>query len=181
MPEGALLAEQIIDAAGQALRRFGARKATVMDAVHILGVSHSSICRHFPDRDALRDAVVERCLARLRASLTDEDRPLVSWLDALHAAHRTAAHTDPELHAAYAQLPADSTVMSTHLQALATVLTDRLRSRPLPPWAENHHHAAATALSAPAAFLDPHLNAAPSSSPDTFDAVRDLVTASLSS
>ncbi|MFJ9025953.1 TetR/AcrR family transcriptional regulator [Streptomyces sp. NPDC102259] len=180
MPEGALLAEQIIDAAEQALRRFGPRKATVMDTARILRVSHGSIYRHFPDRDALREAVIERWLVRLRDTLpAGQGHHPAAWLDALYAAHQDAARTDPELHAAYAHLFAYSTVVSRHHHALATTLAGLLEAGPAPAWAHDHLHAATTGLTALTAFLDPRLTPAAVSSAESFTAARDLVTAGL--
>jgi AcrR family transcriptional regulator len=184
VPEDALLPEQIIDAAEQALRRFGPHKATVMDTARILGVSHGSIYRHFPGRDALREAVIDRWLTRLRATLpADEGQPPAAWLDALYATHQATAHRDPELHAAYAHLPAHSTVMISHHRALATALAGLLKAQPAPSWARDHLHAAATALTALTAFLDPRLTptAHGGPQPDSYTAARDLVTTGLTS
>ncbi|MFJ4828680.1 TetR/AcrR family transcriptional regulator [Streptomyces sp. NPDC088747] len=132
-----------------------------MDTARVLGVSHGSIYRHFPDRDALREAVIERRLTRLRDTLpAGQDHHPAAWLDALYATHRDAARTDPELHAVYAHLPAYSTVVSRHHQALATTLTRLLETGPAPSWAHDHLHAATTALTALTAFLDPRLSPA---------------------
>ena len=62
-PEGHLTPDGILDAAETVLRRFGPKKASVVDVARALGVSHGSIYRHFPSKKALRDAVAGRWLA----------------------------------------------------------------------------------------------------------------------
>src|SRR5215510_4647313 len=88
--DGALTPEQILEAAEEALRRFGPAKATVVDVARALGVSHGSVYRHFASKAELRDAVAERWLARVAAPLARvaaEDGPaplrLRKWLDLL--------------------------------------------------------------------------------------------------
>ena len=52
-----LTSERILEAAEEALRRFGPAKANVVDVARALGVSHGAVYRHFPSKAALRDAV----------------------------------------------------------------------------------------------------------------------------
>jgi AcrR family transcriptional regulator len=123
----ALTPERILDAAEDALRRFGPAKATVVDVARALGVSHGSVYRHFPSKAALREAVAERWLARVSAPLAAvaaEEGPaterLRRWLDALIAAKRRKVLEDPELFATYHAVALDAgTVVAAHVDALA--------------------------------------------------------------
>ncbi len=128
MNDGAALTpERILDAAEDALRRFGPAKATVVDVARALGVSHGSVYRHFPSKAALREAVAERWLARVSAPLAAvaaEEGPaterLRRWLDALIAAKRRKVLEDPELFATYHAVALDAgTVVAAHVDALA--------------------------------------------------------------
>lgn len=103
-----LTAEQILIAAEDVLRRFGPAKATVVDVARILGVSHSSVYRHFPSKAALREAVTQRWLDQAHFELAnisvDADpatERLHRWLVTLFAAKRKKALSDPQLFATY--------------------------------------------------------------------------------
>src|SRR4051794_37338738 len=94
----ALTREQILAAAEDVLRRYGPAKTTVVDVARVLGVSHSSVYRHFPSKTALREAVTERWLARndeplAAAAATDGSAALRLrlWLAALFEAKRARA------------------------------------------------------------------------------------------
>jgi AcrR family transcriptional regulator len=131
MTEGALTSERILEAAEDVLRRYGPAKATVVDVAQALGVSHGAVYRHFPSKAALRDAVVERWLARVSSPLeavTGEsgsaaDR-LRRWLDLLIGTKRKKALEDPELFATYVALAAESRdVVRAHVAHLVGQLT----------------------------------------------------------
>ncbi|MDB4949308.1 MAG: TetR family transcriptional regulator [Gemmatimonadetes bacterium] len=136
MTEAPLTRERILEAAEDALRRFGPGKATVVDVARALGVSHGSVYRHFPSKAALREAVTGLWLARMMDSLTavaEEDGPaadrLRRWLDLLIAAKRTRACGDPELFANYLQLAAGArAVVAAHVahlvQQVARIIGD---------------------------------------------------------
>lgn len=93
MIEPALTRDRILDTAEEVLRRYGPAKATVVDVARALGVSHGSVYRHFPSKQALRDAVTERRLVRVSEPLevvaSDETGPaaerLRRWLELLIA------------------------------------------------------------------------------------------------
>lgn len=132
MPADTILTpERILEAAEEALRRFGPAKTTVVDVARALGVSHGSVYRHFPSKAALRDAVAERWLERYLsplAAIAESDAPaperLRRWLEALVAAKREKVRGDPELFAAYSQLAAESRkVVLAHVTALAGQIT----------------------------------------------------------
>jgi AcrR family transcriptional regulator len=65
-----LTRERILDAAEQAIRQFGFRRASMNDVASMAGVSRGSVYRYFPDRDALVRAVLERMAQRFVASST---------------------------------------------------------------------------------------------------------------
>lgn len=121
-----LTQERILEAAEEALRRYGPAKANVVDVARTLGVSHGSVYRHFESKAALRDAVVERWLESISAPLATiaaEERPaperLERWLDALVQAKRRKALDDPELFATYVGLAAEAReVVSAHVETL---------------------------------------------------------------
>jgi AcrR family transcriptional regulator len=129
--ENALTREQILEAAEDALRRYGPAKANVVDVARALGVSHGSVYRHFTSKAALRDAVTERWLESISFPLeavVREDGPaaerLQRWLDVLVRSKRTKAMDDPELFATYIELAAKAReVVSTHVDTLVAQLT----------------------------------------------------------
>jgi AcrR family transcriptional regulator len=132
MIDTALTPDRILDAAEQALTRFGLAKATVVDVARALGVSHGSVYRHFPSKAALRDAVTERWLARVSVPLgriAAEDTPaperLRRWFDRLIAIKRQKVRAEPELFATYRAIFADSReVVHAHVEALATQVAE---------------------------------------------------------
>ena len=111
MTDSVLTRERILEAAEDALRRYGPAKANVVDVARALGVSHGSVYRHFESKAALRDAVTDRWLARIGNPLEKiaaEDGPaadrLHRWLVKLSKAKRKKALDDPELFATYIAL-----------------------------------------------------------------------------
>ncbi|MEU3147219.1 MULTISPECIES: TetR/AcrR family transcriptional regulator [unclassified Streptomyces] len=71
----------LLDAAARGLRERGADQLSLRDLAREVGVSHAAPRRHFPDRQALLDALAEDGFARLDAALRtapagpDEDFP----------------------------------------------------------------------------------------------------------
>ncbi|MGW2371239.1 MULTISPECIES: TetR family transcriptional regulator [Kitasatospora] len=128
----ALTAEQILIAAEEVLRRFGPAKATVVDVARELGVSHSSVYRHFPSKAALREAVTQRWLdqAHFELKAISEDSGTASerlqhWLSTLFAAKRKKALDDPELFATYLVLAEEnSAVVDAHIETLVKQLAE---------------------------------------------------------
>ncbi|MEV8321745.1 TetR family transcriptional regulator [Kitasatospora sp. NPDC059811] len=123
-----LTAEQILIAAEDVLRRFGPAKATVVDVARILGVSHSSVYRHFPSKAALREAVTQRWLDQAHhqlAFISTEPGSAVEqlhrWLVTLFAAKRKKALDDPELFATYMVLVEENSgIVEAHIDTLVT-------------------------------------------------------------
>ncbi|HET9081280.1 MAG TPA: TetR family transcriptional regulator [Trebonia sp.] len=129
MPAGTPLdADTILAATEEVLRRHGPAKATVLDVARALGVSHTAVYKHFPSKQALREAVTRRWLGRDRAALAaiagDTKLPppqrLRAWLAAMLAAKRAKAGDDPEVFATYGLLAAE------HSEAAADHIADLL-------------------------------------------------------
>jgi AcrR family transcriptional regulator len=124
--DAVLTPERILEAAEDALRRYGPAKANVVDVARALGVSHGSVYRHFESKAALRDAVTDRWLARIGAPLEKiaaEDGPaadrLRRWLVKLSKAKRKKALDDPELFATYMALVTNAReVVDAHVDNL---------------------------------------------------------------
>src|SRR4029450_6736047 len=108
MNDAALTPDRILDAAEEVLRRYGPQKTTVVDVARALDVSHGTIYRHYPSKQALRDAVTRRWLHRVVVPLqkiTEERGPAAArlrrWLDTLIAIKRRKVRDDPEMFATY--------------------------------------------------------------------------------
>ena len=128
MPAGTPLdADIILAATEEVLRRHGPAKATVVDVARALGVSHTAVYKHFPSKQALREAVTRRWLSRDRDALaavardtgTPPPQRLRAWLAAMLAAKQAKARDDPELFAAYGILAAEhSSIAPEHVADL---------------------------------------------------------------
>jgi AcrR family transcriptional regulator len=125
-----LMAERILEAAEEVLRRYGPAKANVVDVARALRVSHGSVYRHFGSKAALRDAVTERWLSEVSQPLepvaagkgTAPVR-LERWLDGLVRAKHRKALDDPELFAMYIELAAEARdVVRAHVDTLVDQL-----------------------------------------------------------
>lgn len=115
MNDAALTADRILDAAEEVLRRYGPQKTTVVDVARALDVSHGTIYRHYPSKQALRDAVTRRWLRRVAVPLqaiADERGPAAArlrrWFDALIAFKRRKVLDEPELFATYHAIAEDA-------------------------------------------------------------------------
>jgi AcrR family transcriptional regulator len=138
--DAVLTPERILEAAEDALRRYGPAKANVVDVARALGVSHGSVYRHFESKAALRDAVTDRWLARIGTPLEKiaaADGPaadrLHRWLVALSKAKRKKTLDDPELFATYIALAGEAReVVDRHVDHLvgqiAVILADGRQS-----------------------------------------------------
>jgi AcrR family transcriptional regulator len=136
LTDSVLTRERILEAAEDALRRYGPAKANVVDVARALGVSHGSVYRHFESKAALRDAVTDRWLARIGTPLEKiaaEDGPaadrLHRWLVKLSKAKRKKTLDDPELFATYIALAGQAReVVDRHVDHLvgqiARILAD---------------------------------------------------------
>ncbi|MGH3416531.1 MAG: TetR family transcriptional regulator [Actinocrinis sp.] len=125
-----LTRDRVLDAAEDALRRFGPAKTTVVDVARALGVSHGTVYRHFASKAELLDAVLERWLSRMNPALSavvEADAPaaerLHRWLTTLMGLKQEKARVDADLFAAYSQVSADTReVIVKHVGALTAQL-----------------------------------------------------------
>ena len=115
MSNQTLTAQIILETAEQVLKRHGPSKASVVDVAAALGVSHGSIYRHFPSKQALRDAVVQRWLARVSDALLPfsqaQGLPLLdlrAWFDAMRRIKLAQFRDEPELFEAFRVLAGES-------------------------------------------------------------------------
>jgi len=95
----------------------------VVDVARVLGVSHSSVYKHFASKAELLDAVMRAWLARIDQQLgtintenaTATER-LRHWLHKLTEIKRSLASKDPEMFATYAVLTLEAReVVEEHL------------------------------------------------------------------
>ncbi|MEM9490062.1 MAG: TetR family transcriptional regulator [Myxococcota bacterium] len=118
--------QQIIDAAEEALRRFGPGKASVVDVARSLGVSHGTVYRYFAKKLDLWNAVAARWLRQVAApgaAIAAEQGPAIErierWFQALLTIKRRKAAEDPELFATFHTLAmAAHEVVTEHLDHL---------------------------------------------------------------
>jgi AcrR family transcriptional regulator len=121
-----LTPEQILMAAEDVLRRHGPAKTNVVDVARELGVSHGSVYRHFPSKQALREAVTRRWLDYFHHELVPVE-DLRDWLHALFRLKREKARLDAELFATYtALLDEQSHVVDEHVAWLVAQIADRV-------------------------------------------------------
>lgn len=103
------MAERILDAAEEVLRRHGVEKTNVVDIARALGMSHGNIYRHYPSKQALIDAVALRWLHAMLRPLEAITRNeglsaavrLSQWFDTLREMKRRKVLDDPELFRVY--------------------------------------------------------------------------------
>jgi AcrR family transcriptional regulator len=107
--------ERILEATETLLRRHGPDKVAVVDVARALGMSHANVYRFFDSKVALRNAIVERWLARVTAPLdaiVAAEGPagprLRQWSMALMAEKRRKVLDDPEMFTAFQRLVADA-------------------------------------------------------------------------
>ena len=136
-----LTRDRVLDAAEEALRRYGPGKTTVVDVARALGVSHGTVYRHVASKAELLDAVLERWLSRMNpplAAIVEESGPaadrLLRWLTTLMRIKHDKAGTDPDLFAAYALVSADARhVIQAHVSELvgqmAAIVADGMERR----------------------------------------------------
>lgn len=131
-----LTRDRILAAAEAVIRRFGPAKATVVDVARALGVSHTAVYRHVPNKAELRDLVVgrwvEATMPPLRAIAAlpgPAPQRLRQLFDALVASKRRRAAEDPELFAAYGTLAADAqSVVAAHVAELVGLAAEVIRA-----------------------------------------------------
>jgi AcrR family transcriptional regulator len=100
------LEERALDEALAHLRRYGARRTTVLSIAEALGVSHAAVYRYYPSKAELFDAAMARALRPLEGELraiVDAPDPAADKLErlahAVHRSYRAMCLEDPELFA----------------------------------------------------------------------------------
>lgn len=141
-----LTPERILEAAEDVLRRHGPAKANVVDVARALGVSHGTVYRHFPSKQALREAVTRRWLDHFHREL-EPVGDLREWLRTLFRLKRERALSDPELFATYdALLDEASGVVDEHVAwmeaQIAELVGDPGRARAILQATTRFHHPA---------------------------------------
>jgi AcrR family transcriptional regulator len=95
------LRRALLDAAERTVRERGVQELSLREIARDVGVSHGAPRRHFPDRQALLDALAETGFGRLRAELRDAvDAAGENFEERLHAtaaAYIRFATADPAL------------------------------------------------------------------------------------
>jgi AcrR family transcriptional regulator len=160
-----LTPDRILEAAEEVLRRHGPQKANVVDVARALGVSHGAVYRHFPSKQALREAVTRRWLHQFHTVLEPIEEPR-AWIKALSAAKRDTAKRDPELFATYSALcDEQSGVVDEHVAWMVGQLEAMVgdKGRPVLQATTRFHHPAHVAE-----WSDPELE-------HDLDRVLDLV------
>ncbi len=105
------LKEKILTTTEKLLRRYGAKKLSVVDVAREIGMSHGNVYRFFSSKSLLLGAIAERWLCKVMTPLTaiaESERPaeekLVEWLDKLRSIKRQKFLDDPEIFAFYGEI-----------------------------------------------------------------------------
>jgi len=123
--------ERAVEVAADAIRRLGFERVRLVDVARDLGVSHAALYKHFADKTVLLDAVSERWLGEVDATLeklaqrpnrSAEQRIRDVFL-ALHRAKRERVLADPALYHAFdTAAEALKPFIVRHLEALQRLL-----------------------------------------------------------
>lgn len=127
--------ESILQAAENAIRRYGPGKTNLTDIAKALSVSHAAIYRYYADKADLLEAVTERWLARTFRSLdpimrenTRPEEKLRHYLQELCRTKRACAATDPELFENYAILSEGSShALKEHISHILNQMESIIR------------------------------------------------------
>ena len=113
--------ERILETTEALLRRHVPDKVAVVDVARALGMSHANLYRFFSSKGALRNAIVERWLARVTAPLDaivaaegPAGERLHQWCMTLMETKRRKVLDDPEMFRAYQGLIGDARDVATH-------------------------------------------------------------------
>jgi AcrR family transcriptional regulator len=112
MPKTGLTSEEIkakaIHFAEERIRKLGYEKTRLIDVAKDLGITHSALYIHFPDKASLLDAVTNSWLESIDSQLekiTKQQKPptelIKIWFLTLHSLKKKKVSLDPELFKAF--------------------------------------------------------------------------------
>lgn len=148
----ALSHERIVDAAARAIRREGYAGVGVADVMKEAGLTHGGFYAHFPSRDALLAAAMERAgrdgAARMSKSIAQRREegasPLRAWVEAyLSETHLLGCEGGCPVSALASEMPRQSTEVREVSATRVQRLMDAVRQA-LPETAGEHAAAAVT-------------------------------------
>ncbi|MDH2053223.1 TetR/AcrR family transcriptional regulator [Achromobacter marplatensis] len=148
----ALSHERIVDAAARAIRREGYAGVGVADVMKEAGLTHGGFYAHFPSRDALLAAAMERAgrdgAARMSKSMeqrrADGASPLRAWVEAyLGEAHLKGCEGGCPVSALASEIPRQSSEVREASAVRVQRLMEAVRQA-LPATAGEHAAAAVT-------------------------------------
>ena len=124
---------RLLAIAADHLRRFGAKRVTVVSVAEAAGMTHANVYRYFPSKLALIDAVAEHWLKSLEAAVAEiadapdpADDKLERLLLALAHAHRDLLLRDRHLFDVYADAAAGSRAIARKHRARLRQLVERV-------------------------------------------------------
>ena len=121
---------RILEAAADALRKFGPARATIVDIAEAAGMSHANVYRYFPSKAALIEEVTAAWLRPVEAevrAIADGPDPAPDKLErvlfAIHRAYRDKLERDPRLFAILAEAAtANAGVARKHRARLQAII-----------------------------------------------------------
>ncbi|MCH4152678.1 MAG: TetR family transcriptional regulator [Sphingobium sp.] len=125
----------ILKAAEAAVRRFGAERTRVTDIARSIGVSHSTLYRHFPSRTDIFTAIVQQVMddeVELATNFVDAPGPAADRLRGmiveLHRRKRARFNKDRELHSLYRIIAADRlSIMNEYARRMTSLVARIIR------------------------------------------------------
>ncbi len=112
MPKTGLSSEEMVEKtleiAKDTIRRVGLDRFRLVDVARELGVSHAALYNHFPNKEAILDAISERWLIEMDEALERVARTegpsrlaILEWFMAYHRQKRNKVTRDPELYRSF--------------------------------------------------------------------------------
>ena len=124
------LKERILSTTEKLLRRYGARKLSVVDVAREIGMSHGNVYRFFDSKTVLLKAISERFLCKVVEPLTvitqsdgPADQRLIDWINTIRSIKRQRFLDDPEMFALYGEIAEEAGYeVTTHIEHLVDQL-----------------------------------------------------------
>jgi len=138
MPKTGLSSEEMVERtmgiAEDTIRRFGLGRFRLVDVAKELGVTHSALYNHFPNKEAILDAISERWLNEMDEALARVARidgptrlTILEWFMAYHRQKRNKVMRDPELYRSFNMaVEADKPFVRRHLKNIHDQLLNLL-------------------------------------------------------